>query len=106
MGAVLFFEFFLDVEMTTAQVTMITEAIRNNFESRFGDGSSLGGQLTQIHHHLFPYFIFPVMNILLTSRFVKILFGNVFSTQIHFLFDTNPFINVKSADSWAENTEI
>jgi len=48
-------------------VTMITESIRNNFESRFGDPSTFGGKLTQIHHHLFPYFIFPVMNILLTS---------------------------------------
>jgi len=48
-------------------VTMITESIRNNFESRFGDPTTFGGKLTQIHHHLFPYFIFPVMNILLTS---------------------------------------
>ena len=51
------------------QVIMITESVRNNFESRFGDSASLGGKITQVHHHLWPHFIFPVMNILLTSRF-------------------------------------
>ena len=56
---------------------MITESVRNNFESRFGDSASLGGRITQVHHHLWPHFIFPVMNILLTSRsyFVHISAG-------------------------------
>ena len=52
-----------------------------NFESRFGDSTTFRGRLTQIHHHLFPYFIFPVMNTLLTSR------SN--------FVNRNPFINVK-----------
>ena len=57
------------VDSNCHQVIMITESIRNNFESRFGDSSSLGGKITQVHHFLWPHFIFPVMNILLTSRF-------------------------------------
>jgi len=47
-------------------VIMITESVRNNFEPRFGDSSSISGLLTQLHHHLFPYLLFPLMNILLT----------------------------------------
>merc|ERR1712080_309202 len=47
-------------------VTMITESIRNNFEPRFGSPNTVSGILTQIHHHLFPHLIFPLMNILLT----------------------------------------
>ena len=64
------------VDSNCHQVIMITESIRNNFESRFGDSSSLGGKITQVHHILWPHFIFPVMNILLTSRshFVHISF--------------------------------
>merc|ERR1719320_781175 len=45
----------------------IAESVRKTFEERVGNGTELGGLLTQYHHHLFPYFLHPFHNILLTS---------------------------------------
>ena len=51
-------------------ITMITESVRKNFEGHFGDPESFSGFLTSLHHLLFPYFLYPVTNILLTARSV------------------------------------
>merc|ERR1711874_475443 len=45
----------------------IAESVRRNFQEREGNGTELGGLVTQYHHHLFPYFLFPFHSILLTS---------------------------------------
>ena len=45
----------------------IVESVRKTFEERVANGTELGGLLTQYHHHLFPYFLHPFHNILLTS---------------------------------------
>merc|ERR1719320_1325374 len=45
----------------------IAESVRKTFEERVGNGTELGGLLTQYHHHLFPYFLHPFHNIFLTS---------------------------------------
>ena len=50
-------------------ITMITESVRKNFEGHFGDPESLAGRMTSLHHILFPYFLYPLTNILLTARF-------------------------------------
>ena len=47
-------------------VVCITESIRRSFEDRKAHSSSFSGLATQIHHHLFPYFLYPLHNILLT----------------------------------------
>jgi len=44
----------------------ITESIRRSFEDRQANSNTLSGLATQIHHHLFPYFLYPLHNILLT----------------------------------------
>jgi len=44
----------------------IVESVRKTFEERVGNGTDLGGLFTQYHHHLFPYFLHPFHNILLT----------------------------------------
>merc|ERR1719320_2258502 len=44
----------------------IAESVRKTFEERVANGTELGGLLTQYHHHLFPYFLHPFHNILLT----------------------------------------
>ena len=44
----------------------IAESVRKTFEERVANGTEVGGLLTQYHHHLFPYFLHPFHNILLT----------------------------------------
>ena len=44
----------------------IAESVRKTFEERVANGTELGGLFTQYHHHLFPYFLHPFHNILLT----------------------------------------
>ena len=48
-------------------VVCITESIRRTFEAHTANTSTFKGLATQIHHHLFPYFLYPLHNILLTS---------------------------------------
>ena len=48
-------------------VVCITESIRRTFEDTTANSSSFSGLATQVHHHLFPYFLYPLHNILLTS---------------------------------------
>merc|ERR1712123_138300 len=48
-------------------VVCITESIRRTFEDPTANSSSFSGLATQVHHHLFPYFLYPLHNILLTS---------------------------------------
>ena len=47
-------------------VVCITESVRRTFEDQLANSSSLSGLATQVHHHLFPYFLYPLHNILLT----------------------------------------
>ena len=44
----------------------ILESIRKTFEDRVANGSEPLGLVTQVHHHLFPHFLYPFHNILLT----------------------------------------
>ena len=47
-------------------VVCITESVRRAFEDPVANSTSLNGLATQVHHHLFPYFLYPLHNILLT----------------------------------------
>lgn len=47
-------------------VLCITESVRRTFEDRVANASHLTGLVTQVHHHLFPHFLYPLQNILLT----------------------------------------
>ena len=47
-------------------VVCITESVRRTFEDPVANSSSYSGMATKIHHHLFPYFLYPLHNILLT----------------------------------------
>ena len=54
-------------------VICITESVRRTFQDHGGNSSSIGGMVTQVHHHLFPYFLYPLHNILLsTSIFMTV----------------------------------
>ena len=44
----------------------IVESVRRSFEDRVANGTEVGGLVTQYHHHLFPYFLHPLHNILFT----------------------------------------
>ena len=44
----------------------IAESVRRNFEERVANGTDFGSLVTQNHHHLFPYFLYPFHSILLT----------------------------------------
>ena len=44
----------------------IVESVRKTFEDRVANGSELSGLVTQYHHLLFPHFLYPLHNILLT----------------------------------------
>ena len=47
-------------------VVSISESVRRTFQDREASNSTVGGQLTQIHHQMFPYFLYPLHNILLS----------------------------------------
>ena len=44
----------------------IAESVRRSFQERVANGTEFGGLVTQFHHHLFPYFLYPFHSILLT----------------------------------------
>ena len=47
-------------------VISISESVRRTFQDQEASNSTLGGQLTQIHHLLLPQFLYPLHNILLS----------------------------------------
>ena len=47
-------------------VLSIGESTRKNFQEPRSNVSTLPGQVTWVHHHLFPYFLYPLHNILLS----------------------------------------
>ena len=47
-------------------VVCITESVRRSFQNSIANASSMSGYAIQIHHQLFPYFLYPLHNILLT----------------------------------------
>ena len=47
-------------------VVCITESVRRSFQSSVANATSMSGLATQIHHQLFPHFLYPLHNILLT----------------------------------------
>jgi len=54
-------------------VISISESVRRTFQDREASNSTVGGQLTQIHHQMFPYFLYPLHNILLSiSIFITV----------------------------------
>jgi len=44
----------------------IAEMIRKTFQDEVGSSETLWGSVTKIHHHLFPIFLYPLQNILLS----------------------------------------
>ena len=48
-------------------VLSIAESTRSTFQEHTSNSSSVAGQVTFLHHLLFPYFLYPLHNILLTS---------------------------------------
>ena len=54
-------------------VICITESVRRTFQDHKGNSTTLGGLVTQVHHHLLPHFLYPLHNILLsTSIFMTV----------------------------------
>ena len=54
-------------------VICITESVRRTFQDHKGNSTTLGGLMTQVHHHLLPHFLYPLHNILLsTSIFMTV----------------------------------
>jgi len=69
----------------------ITESIRRTFEPRVTNSSTFIGLAIQIHHHLFPYFLYPLHNILLTCS----IFMTISISIERYLAIFHPFVNQK-----------
>ena len=48
-------------------VLSIAESTRSTFQEHTSNSSSVAGQVTFLHHLLFPYFLYPLHNILLSA---------------------------------------
>jgi len=77
-------------------VVCITESIRRSFEDRKANTTSFSGLATQIHHHLFPYFLYPLHNILLTCS----IFMTISISIERYLAIFHPLVYRNRSYSW------
>jgi len=77
-------------------VVCITESIRRTFEDPTANSSSFSGLATQVHHHLFPYFLYPLHNILLTSS----IFMTISISIERYLAIFHPLVYRNRSYSW------
>lgn len=77
-------------------VVCITESVRRTFEERTANTSSISGLVTQIHHHLFPYFFYPLHNILLTTS----IFMTISISIERYLAIFHPLVYRNRSYSW------
>jgi len=77
-------------------VVCITESIRRTFEAHTANTSTFEGLATQIHHHLFPYFLYPLHNILLTSS----IFMTISISIERYLAIFHPLVYRNRSYSW------
>jgi len=77
-------------------VVCITESVRRTFEDQLANSSSLSGLATQVHHHLFPYFLYPLHNILLTCS----IFMTISISIERYLAIFHPLVYRNRSYSW------
>jgi len=77
-------------------VVCITESVRRTFEDHSANTSSFSGLATQIHHRLFPYFLYPLHNILLTCS----IFMTISISIERYLAIFHPLVYRNRSYSW------
>eukprot|EP00092_Neocalanus_flemingeri_P009194 GFUD01009895.1.p1 GENE.GFUD01009895.1~~GFUD01009895.1.p1 ORF type:complete len:351 (+),score=72.97 GFUD01009895.1:191-1243(+) len=77
-------------------VVCITESVRRTFEDADANSSSFSGFATQVHHHLFPYFLYPLHNILLTCS----IFMTISISIERYLAIFHPLVYRNRSYSW------
>jgi len=77
-------------------VISISESVRRTFQDQEASNSTLGGQLTQIHHLLLPHFLYPLHNILLSIS----IFMTVSISIERYLAIFHPLVYRNRSYSW------
>jgi len=77
-------------------VVCITESVRRSFQNSIANASSMSGYATQIHHQLFPYFLYPLHNILLTCS----IFMTISISIERYLAIFHPLVYRNRSYSW------
>eukprot|EP00092_Neocalanus_flemingeri_P004693 GFUD01005057.1.p1 GENE.GFUD01005057.1~~GFUD01005057.1.p1 ORF type:complete len:384 (-),score=75.01 GFUD01005057.1:129-1280(-) len=77
-------------------VICITESVRRTFEDVVANSSSVSGFATQVHHFLFPYFLYPLHNILLTCS----IFMTISISIERYLAIFHPLVYRNRSYSW------